>query len=81
MNEHEKVRAAINSLYKSAGITTEFTGPVNEQVAEVFGQMLNSIGQCSAAIRWVPKPPSGRVTSITWIVTNFSQSIIFVRRS
>lgn len=75
MNEHEKVRMAINALYKSAGISYAFNGDINEQVAKVFGQMLLDIRKCSAAFIWVPKPIAG-VASIAWIDKNFTQSVM-----
>ena len=75
MNEHEKVRTAINALYKSAGISYTFDGEINEQVAKVFGQMLVDIRKCSAAFIWVPIP-TGSVASIGWIAKNFTQSVI-----
>ena len=75
MNEHKKVRIAINALYKSAAINYTFDGEINEQVAKVFGQMLIDIRKCSAAYTWVPRP-TGTVVSIGWIAKNFTQSVI-----
>ncbi len=75
MNDKEKVRDAINALYIGAGIKTTFNGKINEQVAKVFGQLLDDIHDCSVAFRWVPKP-SGSVASIAWIAKNLTRSAI-----
>ena len=75
MNEQEKVKKAINALYKGAGIKAAFNGQVNEQVAEVFGQLLDDIYSCSAALKWVPRPSGGKA-SIAWIAKNLTQSVV-----
>jgi len=74
MEEQEKVRTAINALYKSAGIHDTFKGDINEQVATVFGELLFDIRKCSDAFLWVPRPTCG-VASVGWIAKNFTQSV------
>ncbi len=75
MSNKERVREAINALYKSAGIGAKFNGQINEQVAEVFGQLLADIHSCSAVFKWVPRPTGGPA-SIAWLVKNLTQSVI-----
>ena len=67
INARSEVREMIESLYKFADIPINWEIRVNEQVAEVFGKMLDETMKCSKAIGWVPKPPGGRA-SIAWLV-------------
>ena len=69
------VTQLINVLYNRAGITSQFIGEVNEDVAAVVGDLLTDISSCSDAFRWVPKPTGGRAT-IKWIVLNITRSIM-----
>ena len=75
MNEHNRVKEAINAFYKGAGLNIKFTGQVNERVAEIFGKMVFATQQCTTALNWVPRPAGGKAT-ISWIARNFGQSII-----
>lgn len=40
MTEQDKVKAAINSFYKGAGLEITFSGEANPKVAEIFGEMV-----------------------------------------
>jgi hypothetical protein len=73
--DEERVREAIESLYIGAGIQKQFSGKINERVAEVFGEMLNEIRQCSTAFAWVPRPTGGKAT-VTWVARNFTRSTV-----
>jgi len=75
MNDKERVRESINALYKGAGIRATFNWEINEQVAQLFGQLLEDIHSCSAALKWVPRPTGGPA-SITWLAKNLTQSVI-----
>ncbi len=75
MNNEKKVKNAINAFYKGAGLDLTFKGNVNNQVAEIFGVMVKEIQRCTTALNWVPVPTGGKAT-ITWIVKNFSQSVL-----
>lgn len=75
MNDKQNLKDAINALYQGAGISAIFDGQVNENVARVFGQLLESIHDCSIAFKWMPKPTGG-VATIGWIAINITRSII-----
>ncbi len=75
MKDKQQVKDAINALYEGAGIKTQFTGQVNEEVAKVFGELLTEIRRCTLALKWVPKPTGGPAT-IKWIAKNIGRSII-----
>ncbi len=75
MDDKQKVKQAINGLYKFAGINTQFNGDVNKQVAEVFGELLKEINTCSNAFSWVPRPTGGKAT-ISWVATNMSKRVL-----
>ena len=73
--EHEVVINAINAFYKGAGVRKTFKGPVNEEVAKIFGTMLSETKKCSNALEWVPSPPRGKAT-VSWIVKLFRKVVI-----
>ncbi|PHI34724.1 hypothetical protein CBQ28_23180 [Pseudoalteromonas sp. GCY] len=65
----------MNAFYKGAGLNLSFKGSVNENVAQVFGEMIQATKSCTTALNWVPEPTGGKAT-IKWIVKNFAQSIV-----
>lgn len=69
------MRDAISAFYKGAGVDKQFSGEVNERVAEVFGTMLTETKKCSNAFVWVPTPSGGPAT-IAWIARNITRSVI-----
>ncbi|KZN48196.1 hypothetical protein [Pseudoalteromonas luteoviolacea] len=75
MAEQDKVKAAINSFYKGAGLDLTFKGEANPKVAEFFGEMVQKIKGCTEAPNWVPEPTGGKA-SISWIAKNFTQSVL-----
>lgn len=75
IQQKEHVREIINVLYSRAGISTQFHGEINEDVAAVVGDLLTDIATCSAAFRWVPRPTGGKA-SIFWLATNVTRSTV-----
>jgi hypothetical protein len=75
MTDHTAVKNAINAFYKAAGLNLTFEGDVNARVAETFGEMIFATQKCSTALSWVPRPIGGKAT-ISWIVRNFTQSVL-----
>ncbi|PHI35669.1 hypothetical protein CBQ28_18050 [Pseudoalteromonas sp. GCY] len=75
MTEQDKVKAAINSFYKGAGLEIAFSGEANPKVAEIFGEMVKKTKDCTEALNWVPEPTGGKA-SISWIAKNFTQSVL-----
>ena len=74
MSDKDIVQEVIDAFYKEAGFQHGWNGNVNENVAYVFGKMLSSSRDCSAALNWVPRP-TGR-TTIKWIVKHLGRSFI-----
>lgn len=75
MDDKIKVKNAINSFYKGAGLNIKFTGSINPKVAETFGKMIIETQSCTTALRWVPKPTGGKAT-ISWIAKNLTKSAL-----
>ncbi|MBB6544968.1 hypothetical protein [Thalassotalea piscium] len=75
MNDKEKVRQVINSLYNFSGIQSKYTGDINPKVAELVGQLLKEINTCSTAFSWVPRPTGGKAT-IAWVAQNVGKSVL-----
>ncbi|OOG26424.1 hypothetical protein B1C78_04995 [Thioalkalivibrio denitrificans] len=73
--EEQKVKEIVNAIYEAAGVQRQFSGSVNDRVAEVVGIMLHELGRCSDVFAWVPRPPAGKAT-ITWIARNISRSMV-----
>ncbi|WP_283708964.1 hypothetical protein [Pseudoalteromonas prydzensis] len=71
----EKVREAISTFYKAAGVNKKYDGQVNENVANIFGEMLKETKKCTDALVWVPTPSGGKA-SISWIARNFAKSVL-----
>lgn len=69
--DKEHVRELIDGFYK-AGRSGGWNRRVNEEVAEIFGKMLEETKKCTKALNWVPRPPGGKA-SISWFVKNFSR--------
>lgn len=68
------VKRMIQSFYRFAGINPAWDGEVNEQVAEIFGEMLQQTAKCSNALKWIPVP-SGGPASITWLATSLGKAL------
>ena len=60
--EKQEVRRQIEAFFRFAGVPVPWNGVVNEDVAAVFGVMLRETAQCSKAMAWVPRPPTGPAT-------------------
>ncbi|WP_063881416.1 hypothetical protein, partial [Pseudoalteromonas luteoviolacea] len=75
MTDDTSVKNAINAFYKGAGLNLTFKGDVNDRVAKVFGEMIFATQKCTTALNWVPRPSGGKAT-ISWVVKNFSQSVL-----
>jgi hypothetical protein len=73
VSDKEIVKDVIDAFFKEAGFQHGWNGTVNENVAHVFGKMLEASRDCSAALSWVPRP-TGRAT-IQWIVKSFVRDI------
>ena len=63
----------IGQFYRLAQLPP-WDGPVNENVAQVFGAMLTETRRCSDAFAWVRKPPTGRA-SIAWLALQLGRGI------
>ena len=73
--EKDKVRSVINAYFKFGHVNREFTGEVNEEVARIFGEMLDKTYVCDSAFSWVPHPAGGKAT-ISWIARNFTRTMV-----
>lgn len=69
----------IQSLYRFANVLPVWDGEVNDEVAAVFGTMLDETRKCSKAFGWIPRPPGGRA-STTWLITQFGRGIFNASR-
>jgi hypothetical protein len=74
MSDKEIAREVIDAFFKEAGFTHGWNGQVNENVAKVFGKMLEATRDCLAAFVWVPKPTG--VPSISWIAKSLGRGFI-----
>ncbi len=75
MTDHTAVKNAINAFYKAAGLNLTFEGDVNARVAETFGEMILCNSEMLNCIKLVSRPIGGKAT-ISWIVRNFTQSVL-----
>lgn len=74
MSDKEIAKEVIDAFFKEAGFQHGWSGSVNENVASVFGKMLEASRDCSAALHWVPRP-TGRAT-IKWIAKQLGRSFV-----
>ena len=66
--DKEHVRMLINTFYEIGGLGG-WNRNVNEEVASVFGLMLEEAKKCTDALNWVPRPTGGKA-AISWLVRN-----------
>jgi hypothetical protein len=78
--EIAEVRHMIESFYQFAGIPVPANLEVNDNVAEIFGIMLNETRRCSRAFVWVPQPPGGRA-SVVWLAMQLGRGVFNSYRS
>ncbi len=73
-SDEAEVKEMIQSFYKFASVVPAWDGEVNENVAVVFGKMLQETKGCSVAFGWVPKPAGGRA-SISWLAMQLGRGV------
>jgi hypothetical protein len=73
--DKEKVREVINAIYKFGNINKQYSGPVNEKVAQYVGMMVSELRRCSDGYGWIPQPPVGPA-SVAWIARTYTQEVI-----
>jgi hypothetical protein len=74
----DEVRSIMLSFYRFAGVP-EWRGEMNEEVAAIFGVMLNETQKCSKALGWIPRPPGGKAT-IVWLATQLGMGVFNATR-
>lgn len=63
--DKENVKKMIIEFYRGADLPP-WKGEINDNVAIVFGKMIEEANRCSAGMSLVPRPPGGKAT-IVWL--------------